>query len=266
MKLKTTNLPFRLVGLCLLAVLLVGCAGNKSSVDNKVLNRTILQAAISAEQSTNYRAAVSHYRKLWDQQPENEKLFLGLVRNMRYVGLSREAVRLLDSNHDLFFTRASYQIEFAKALLAAEQGQRAIKHLVTAMEIEPNNWQIYSTLGIAYDRAQYFRNSANAYEMALKLSPDNPMVINNFAISNAVSGNLTEAIRLARKAARLDRNNIQIRQNLALFLGIKGKFSDAEALAKMDMDDATVRNNMAIYYRLSGKNSPDRLVAPIAPK
>jgi len=50
-----------------------------------------------------------------------------------------------------------------------------------------------------------------------------------------------------------------------LFLGIEGKFADAEALAKMEMDDATVRNNMATYYRLSGKQFPDNFRLPIQP-
>jgi len=63
----------------------------------------------------------------------------------------------------------------------------------------------------------------------------------------------------------LDRKSVQIRQNLALFLGIEGKFADAEALAKMDMDYATVRNNLAIYYRLSGKQLPDNLKLPVQP-
>ena len=36
-------------------------------------------------------------------------------------------------------------------------------------------------------------------------------------------------IRLTRRAAQLDRKSVQIRQNLALFLGIEGKFADAEA-------------------------------------
>ncbi len=264
-KLFSRRSGVQLVGLFMLAALLAGCADNKELADLKVLGATLHQAAIDAEHSANYRSAVSHYRKLWNGDPDNEIFFLSLARNLRYIGLSREAVHILENDGKQFSGSAAYQLEFAKALLAAEKSQKSIQHLILAMDIEPENWQIYSTLGIVYDRAQYYRNSANAYEMALNLSPDNPTILNNMAISNAVSGNLAEAIRLARKAAQLDRKNVQIRQNLALFLGIRGKFSDAEALAKMDMDEATVRNNMAIYYRLSGKEIPDQLRLPLPP-
>jgi len=88
----------------------------------------------------------------------------------------------------------------------------------------------------------------------LDLSPDNPSVLNNMAISAALAGDIKLAIETINRAARLDRDNVQIRQNLALFLGIKGDVQDAEALARMDLDEEAVRNNLSIFR--SFKPSP----------
>ncbi len=218
-----------------------------------VVDDTLRNAALEAEAGRNYVAALSHYRKLWADDSANEAVFMGIVRNLRYLGSAKEGVRFLLANKEQFESRPAYHLEFGKSLIAAEQSRAALKHLTKAIDLEPENWQIYSTMGIAFDRLELFRKARDAYELALELSPENPKILNNLAISAAMGGDIKTAIDVINKAARLDRNNVQIRQNLALFLGIDGDTKNAEALARMDLDEDAVRNNLSVFESLRRK-------------
>ncbi len=211
--------------------------------------------ALAAERNANYLAAASHYRKLWDGGEAGENVLLGLLRNLRYTGSSGEALHLVRKNAASFAQSVDFQIEYGKVLLASNDAPRAIKQLGVALLLDRNNWRIFATLGIAYDQVKAYGSARRAYEMALQLSPGNAAVMNNFAISMALAGNVDEAIKITKRAANLARRNVQIRQNLALFLGIKGKMKDAEALARMDLDDEAVRNNLSVYKGLQGKGA-----------
>ena len=238
--------------MCFLAPLLTGC--QTDNVDSQVIDSSLARAAIEAENEKNYIAAVSHYRKLWGRQP-SEKNLIGLARNMRYIGMTKEAVSLVGKNLSNYINSAPLHIEYGKSQLAAGDAAKSIGPLVQAIKLAPENWHIYSTLGIVYDQLKAFRNARNAYEMALTLSPLNSKILNNMAISAASAGDISEAIRIADKAARLDRSNVQIRQNLALFNGIKGHYGEAEALSRMDLDEESVRHNLSIYYSFNKEHS-----------
>ena len=230
---------------------LSGCVETK--LDQKALDRSLRQAAIVAESKANYLAAASHYRKLWAGEAASDDVLLGLLRNLRYTGASTEALALAKRNAQAFERNIDFQIEYGKVVLSSGDAAGAVKRLGMALSLNRGNWRIFATLGIAYDQVKAYGSARRAYEMALQLSPDNAVVMNNFAISLALAGNVDEAIKVTKRAANLARRNVQIRQNLALFLGIKGQLRDAEALARMDLDDEAVRNNLSVYQGFQGK-------------
>src|SRR5262249_44490587 len=71
--------------------------------------------------------------------------------------------------------RAEAYLHFAKARLAAEQGQLAdaITEYKKALELDANNSQIYSEMAETYLRAQQVRNAVTAAQSAVKADPDN---------------------------------------------------------------------------------------------
>lgn len=248
--------PVTLVAIAAALLFLGACvqqAKEKTIEDNIVVEDTLRRAAVEAEENRNYLAAFSHYQKLWTTYRSSEQLFLGMVRNLRYLGSAKEAVRAMLENEESFGKSLAYRLEYAKSLIAADRSRDAVSQLVTAIDLKHDDWRIYATMGIAYDRLQIFRSAREAYEMGLELSPENPAILNNMAISAAMNGDIKGAIAIVNRASRADRNNVQIRQNLALFLGIGGDLKHAEALARMDLDEDSVRNNLSVFQSLRRK-------------
>ena len=233
---------------CLVLALFAGCAqtGERGA---EAIAESIDLAAVTAEREGDYVIAANHYRSLLERRPDDLETILGLARNLRYAGRAKLAVEVLDAAQPKFADQARFLFEHGKAKLAVGGTREAIGYLNRAAKLNGQDWEIHAALGIAYDLGDSFDMAAKSYETALRLSKDNPVVLNNMAISAALAGKLDAAIRLLESAPAAARHSPQIRQNLALFYGIKGDLAKAEQLARMDLDEASVRNNLAIFSR-----------------
>jgi Flp pilus assembly protein TadD len=233
-----------------MAFLLAGCLTVFDEEEKGSDADVLKDAARIAEQRGEYAVAASYYQKLNLQKKGTFETLLGYARNLRYAGLGVNAVAVLEGVKEKE-RRVSqpYLLELGKARIAARQNDRAIEALVLAAETKPENWQVHSALGIAYDLQNDPVRAKGAYNKALTLSPNNPLVLNNLAISFAQTGALEEAIKTLGRVPNLAHAKPQIRQNLALFYGIKGDLKKAESYARLDLNDAMVKNNMA-YFRL----------------
>jgi Flp pilus assembly protein TadD len=61
---------------------------------------------------------------------------------------------------------------------------------------------------------------------------------------------------MLRAAAARPDATIQVRQNLALLLGLQGRLTEAEKLARQDLPPALVANNMAYLRAANGQGDP----------
>ena len=69
----------------------------------------------------------------------------------------------------------------------------------------------------------------------MTVSTTDPGVLANLGLSYALAKRLPEAETTLRQAAANPRADSRVRQNLALVLGLQGKFGEAEGIARQDM-------------------------------
>jgi len=93
-----------------------------------------------------------------------------------------------------------------------------------------------------------------AHHQALTLAPDNPAVLCNLAMFLAGNGDSGQAEALLRKAAGEPGATAQIRQDLALVLGLQGKLAEAEQLERQDLPPDVADNNIA--YLTAAASAP----------
>jgi len=234
------------------ALLTASCQSTPQG-EKAAISESLQQSAIAAENANDFPTAIDQYQKLVRRDPTNTSNLVALARNLRYSGSSVNAVKILDKLGPKENIPTEFQMELAKSLIAAGKAKRAIIYLKTVGKILPENWEVSSTLGIAYDLEEDFDSARKAYEHAAVLSPDNPTILNNMAISAALSGDIDRAIAMLKKAPRLVRHSPQIRQNLAFFYGVKGDMKAAKSLARVDLDEEAVQANLAIYSRFHKK-------------
>lgn len=218
------------------------------------VQKTLLEAAREAENAKTYEAAAGIYGRLFEVRPHDPAVLAAFVRNMRYSGRSSEVVGYVEGKTPHLLTDFGVKFEYAKALLAAGRKNKALVALNEASAQRPNDWQVYSAIGITHDALVQYGEAISAYRRALKLSPDNVVVMNNMAMSQAMSGHLADAIGTLEKAAGINRTNMHVRQNLALLYAINGDVDRARALASMDLGLSDLETNLSFYRRFEGQH------------
>ena len=252
-------------GWCLvlgLAGLMGGCAAMGEPKPNDAsLVAAQRQAAEQDEAAYNYSDAAGIYQTLYSQHPDDLELGLGLARNLRFSGSPQNEIALVNQLITKHGRTVPLLVELGKAYLAADQDNLALPTLLEAKGKDPKNWEILSTIGVAYDYQGDYADARDAYAQALIASPSNPTVLNNLALSQAQSGDLDGAIATLQQAIDQPSATAQARQNLALLMALKGDPDAAERLARKDLPQDVADNNNS-YYRMLASASRGEAVAP----
>jgi Flp pilus assembly protein TadD len=171
----------------------------------------------------------------FEHDPTDAQAGLRLSNALRALGRYDEAA---DTAHRVLLfapDNADVLIAAARAHIADNNAFYAVDPLKHLLDLKPGNWEAYSLLGIAYDQTKRPDDAQSAWAQALKLSPNNPAVLTNIAMSKVKAGDLAGAEPLLRTAAAQKDATIQTRQNLALVLGLQGKMDEAERLLRQDL-------------------------------
>lgn len=134
---------------------------------------------------------------------------------------------------------------YGKALAAGGQFTEALNVLRSAQRPEQPDWKLYSAEGAVLDQTGQTALARDRYQKALALAPGEPSVLNNLALSHLLAGELEPSEKLLRQAVASPKATSRFRQNLALVLGLQGKFKEAEEVARSELDPDQATANVA---------------------
>jgi Flp pilus assembly protein TadD len=109
--------------------------------------------------------------------------------------------------------------EYGKVLVQQGRARDAIDFLTRATQLEGRDWTLYSALGIAFDQTGEFNKARSAYDQALSIKPGEAVVLNNYAMSRMLAGDLALAKRLIAQAATGSRDD-RVARNVKLIEGL----------------------------------------------
>lgn len=180
-------------------------------------------------------AQVAFFTTQFDHDPTDASSGLHLSDALRALGRYDEAADM--AHRVLLFApnNTDVLVAAARAHIANNDGFYAIDPLKHLLELKSSSWEAYSLLGVAYDQVKRSDDAQAAWAQALKLSPNNPAVLTNIAMSKVANGDLAGAEPLLRTAAAQKDATILTRQDLALVLGLQGKMPEAERLLRQDL-------------------------------
>jgi Flp pilus assembly protein TadD len=153
-------------------------------------------------------------------------------------------------------------LETARVAIADGQGFFAVAPALRAEKLAPKDWRGPTLLGVAYEQTSRPADALAAHRLAVKLAPDNPTVLSNMAMFYAGQGDRAQAEALLRHAASRPDAPLQVRQNLALILGLEGKMAEAEQIQRQDLPPQMVANNLAYLKAASDAGAPVLGAAP----
>ena len=106
---------------------------------------------------------------------------------LRLAGQYPEAIRHLSQLMVVAADDGRVVTEYGKTLAAMGRAQESVDFLTRAQQLSPGDWSVYSALGVAYDQLGKHGQAQGAYEHALTLRPNDPSVLNNYALSRMLS-------------------------------------------------------------------------------
>ena len=114
----------------------------------------------------------------------------------------------------------------------------------------PDNpdWRILNAQGAVLDQMGRHAEAQKIYSSALKIMPDESSVLSNLGLSYALMKNLKLAETTLRRAVAQPNAVPKARQNLALVVGLQGRFAEAESIARADLPADEAATNVT-YLR-----------------
>jgi Flp pilus assembly protein TadD len=112
--------------------------------------------------------------------------------------------------------------EYGKTLVSLGRSDDAVAFLKRAIELRPNDWTLYSAIGAAFDQKSQFADAKTAYQRGLQLNPTSAALLNNYAMSRMLAGDLPAAQALIAQAQAAG-NDPKIAHNAALMTNLRGQ-------------------------------------------
>ena len=202
-------------------------------------------------------ARAAFWARQVDIDPKDGEAELKLARALRELGRFEEAAAAADQL--LVFEPSNYEalLESARARIGGNEGFYALDDAQKAAAMQPRDWRPESLLAVALEQAHRDDEALAAHQKALALAPENPATLSNLGMYYATHGQSAQAEPLLRKAVSEPGATAQERQNLALVLGLQGRYAEAEQLQRQDLPPDQVDNNLAYLHADNGE-TPSR--------
>jgi Flp pilus assembly protein TadD len=228
------------------ATALAGCKQSTSSLDS---SGDLSTASTSVPVSYEATAELS---KKWEADPKNVSKGLAYANALESIGQSKKQLEVYRKLVALNPANTKLASLYGRKLVSIGRTNEAVPVLERAAQSGDADWRTYSALGSAYDQQGLYQKARAEYQKALALDPQNLSVQNNMGMSYALEGDLKQAETTLRQADAIPRSKTEprIRQNLALVVGLQGRFDEASKLASEDLPAEQVQENMAYLQKM----------------
>jgi Flp pilus assembly protein TadD len=238
----------RLLTSAAVATVLGLSAGGCSNIGGRDTTGSIGQAGAVAGTETDSRksldAMAAHYR----DNPGDTNAAIAYASALRATDQRAQAVAVLEQasirNPDSMPLLGAY----GRALADAGQYQQALVALDHAHTPDAPDWRILNVQGAVLDQMGRHADAQRHYASALKIVPDEPSVLSNLGLSYLLTKDLKNSEVTLRRAVAQPKAGPKVRQNLALVVGLRGRFAEAEKIATADLPENEATANVA-YLR-----------------
>src|SRR5882724_6713437 len=239
------------------AVLAAGLGGCQTMSD--VTGALTSGSSISRAQPApdDPRRAVEVYGERYRANPKDADAALAYGQALRATGQRAQAAAVLEQATIAHPGNKTLLAGYGRALADNGNSQAAFDVLSRAHSPDNPDWHILSVQGTTLDKLGKHEEARRYYTSALRIVPEEPSVLSNLGLSYMLTKELPKAEETLLRAYAASRADARIRQNLALVVGLHGRFAEAESIVKADLPaDEAAANVAYLKQMLSRKDNP----------
>jgi Flp pilus assembly protein TadD len=197
---------------------------------------------------SDWRREVEAAGELYRTRPYDAEAAVRYAQALRAIGQRAQAAAVLEQASIRDPKNPILLGAYGRALADTGNYSQALEVLNRAHTPDQPDWRILSVQGAVLDQMGRHEEARRYYASALRLVPDEPSVLSNLGLSYALSKELKQAEATLRRATADGRIDPRVRQNLALVVGLQGRFAEAETIARADLPAEEAAANVA-YLR-----------------
>ena len=256
MKMRSTRSRFTrlLASVALLGALGAMTAGCQTIQSADTTGSLTLTSASRPE--ADWQDDIQVYGPQYRADPSKVDVALHYAQALRATGQSAQAVAVLE---ELAMHNPANRVvlgEYGRALADTGQYEQALAVLDRAHTPDQPDWRILSVQGAVLDQMGRHQDAQRHYLTALKIVPNEPSVLSNLGLSYALSKDLKDAETTLRLAVAQHSTDPRVRQNLALVVGLEGRFAEAEQIARADLPPDQAAANVAYLRKMLARKTP----------
>jgi Flp pilus assembly protein TadD len=254
---QQSSLARLLASAALTASLAAGLGGCQTMSD--VTGSLAAKAETGPGPDADQRRSIEVFGERYRANPRDAEAALAYGQALRATGQRAQAVAVLEQATIAHPGNKALLAGFGRALADNGNFQQAYDVLTRAHSPDNPDWRILSVQGTVLDQLGRHDEARRYYASALNIVPDEPSVLSNLGLSYVLSKDLPKAEETLRRAYASSRADARVRQNLALVVGLQGRFAEAESIVRADLPaDEAAANVAYLKEMLSRKDSPHK--------
>jgi Flp pilus assembly protein TadD len=194
--------------------------------------------------------ATEYWGKQYAKKPNDADAALAYAKNLKAQGNKSEAFAVLQQAAQINSDHKPLAAEYGRLALEFDRVSLAAQLLQFADDPVRPDWRVVSARGAALAKLGKYKDAVQQLERANTLAPDQPSVQNNLALAYAMSGDPAKAETLLRQAVARDGGSAKTKQNLALVLGLQGKYDEATSVGATVVAADVARENTDVLRKM----------------
>jgi Flp pilus assembly protein TadD len=223
------------------ALVLAACSTTKTSL-------SVTQPDYSSMSKAAVESDLGNAAERYRQRPKDKAAILYYSAALRAANQPAQAASVLEAGMAVHPRDEDLRIAYAKALSANGRFEQALKVIEDTISPSQPDWNALLVKGATLDQMGRNAEARQIYNQALTIAPNEASLEANLGLSYAMTNELESAEAHLRRAVEMPGATSKIRQNLALVVGLQGRFDESRALFEAELAPDQVEANMS-YVR-----------------
>jgi Flp pilus assembly protein TadD len=204
----------------------------------------------------DFAAAANYWGQRYEKYPKDRDVALNYAASLQRTGSPQQAVMVLSKAAIDFKGDRVVLAALGKAQAASGDLAMALTTIQQAEDPAKPDWRLMSAEGAILDQMNRNDDARALYAKALEMAPGDPTVLSNYGMSFVMTNDLRQAEKLLRQAIASPQADSRVRQNLALVVGLQGRFAEAQKIASAEISPDQAAANVAyLKQMLAQQNS-----------
>jgi Flp pilus assembly protein TadD len=227
------------------ALALAGCANNRLTTGSISRDQGKPVEAMSAQE---IEASAASLGRAYAKNPKDLPTAMRYASVLQMNGRTDQALAVMRKLAIDFPTERQVLAAYGKALAASGELEPALDAVRRAQTPEYPDWKLVSAEAAILDQLGQSAEARGLYRRALDMKPGEASILSNLGMSYLLEGDLKTAETYMRQASQAPGADSRVRQNLALVVGLQGRFDEAEDIARRELSPDQANANVT-YLR-----------------